>query len=98
MNENLKDNERQVMLVADPKDANAPAVTSVDKEDSIQTITPTQENMSNLLSVNTNDYGLEAFFKNLWNRWIIPLTRVSIFGGQMLWRRYSPKDKIYLAN
>lgn len=65
MNENLKDNERQVMLVADPKDANAPAVTSVDKEDSIQTITPTQENMSNLLSVNTNDYGLEAFFKKI---------------------------------
>lgn len=63
MDEKLKDNEKQVMLVADAKDGNIKAVTDVDKEGNLQTVSPTQESMSSLLQVNTNDSGLEAFFK-----------------------------------
>lgn len=63
MNENLKDKDKQVILLADAKDGQIKAVTDVDKDGNVQTTDPTQENMSSLLQVNTNDSGLEAFFK-----------------------------------
>lgn len=63
MDENVKVNDKEVMLVAVAKDGTLKGVTDVDKEGNLETTTPTKESISSLFQVNTNDSGLEAFFK-----------------------------------
>jgi hypothetical protein len=65
MDEKLKNNEKKVMLVEDAKSGKLKAVTNVDKDSNIQTTDPTQQNMANMLNVNTNDSFIEAFFKKM---------------------------------
>lgn len=65
MDEKLKNDAKKVMLVQDAKSGNVKAVTNVDKDGNIQTTDPTQQNIANMLDVNTNDSFLEAFFKKL---------------------------------
>ncbi|GAE86356.1 DUF4099 domain-containing protein [Bacteroides reticulotermitis] len=65
MDEKLKNNEKKVMLVEDAKSGKLKAVTNMDKDGNIQTTDPTQQNMANMLNVNTNDSFIEAFFKKM---------------------------------
>lgn len=65
MDEKLKNDNKKVMLVQDAKDGKVKGVTGVDKEGNAQT-TPdgvSENNISNLMNVNTQDSVLEAFFK-----------------------------------
>lgn len=77
MDENVKNDAKQVMLVQNADDGRLQAVTSVDQDGNIQTADPTDQNVASLLNVNTQDSALEAFFKSSWNRPRTPSTRVS---------------------
>lgn len=63
MDEKLKNEAKRVMLVRERQGGKPKAVSGVDKDGNLQTVNPTQENISNLLDVNTYDSALEAFFK-----------------------------------
>lgn len=63
MDENVKNDAKQVMLVQNADDGRLQAVTSVDQDGNIQTAAPTDQNVASLLNVNTQDSALEAFFK-----------------------------------
>ena len=65
MDEKQKNDAKKIMLVQEAKDGNVKAVTKVDKDGNIQTTDPTQQNMADLLNVNTSDSFVEAFFKKL---------------------------------
>ncbi len=51
------------MLVQQADDGRIRAVTGVDSVGNLHTVEPTQQNVSNLLNVNTQDAALETFFK-----------------------------------
>ena len=63
MDENVKNDAKQVMLVQNADDGRLQAVTGVDQDGNIQTADPTDQNVASLLNVNTQDSALEAFFK-----------------------------------
>ena len=63
MDEKAKDDEKKVILVKDAKDDKLKAVRGVDKEGKPKMVEPTENNLADLLAVNTNDPALEAFFK-----------------------------------
>ena len=63
MDENVKNDAKQVMLVQNADDGRLQAVTGVDRDCNIQTADPTDQNVASLLNVNTQDSALEAFFK-----------------------------------
>ena len=63
MDENVKNDAKQVMLVQNADDGRLQAVTGVDRDGNIQTTDPTDQNVASLLNVNTQDSALEAFFK-----------------------------------
>jgi len=63
MDEKVKDDEKKVILVKDAKDDKLKAVRGVDKEGKPRMVEPTENNLADLLAVNTNDPALEAFFK-----------------------------------
>ena len=63
MDENVKNDAKQVMLVQNADDGRLQAVTGVDRDGNIQTADPTDQNVASLLNVNTQDSALEAFFK-----------------------------------
>lgn len=63
MDEKVKGDEKQVMLVKEAGDGKLKAVKEIDPEGNIKTVEPTQANLANLLNVNTNDPAVEAFFK-----------------------------------
>lgn len=74
MNEELKNDEKKVMLVQEAsgkrkavtqaeEDGNLKAVTAIDKKGNLKTTDPNEESMAKLLNVNTNDSFLEAFYK-----------------------------------
>ncbi len=51
------------MLVQEAADGRIKAVTGMDREGNLQTADPSQQNVSNLLNVNTQEAALETFFK-----------------------------------
>ena len=63
MDENVKNDAKQVMLVQNADDGRLQAVTGVDRDGNIQPADPTDQNVASLLNVNTQDSALEAFFK-----------------------------------
>lgn len=63
MDENKLDDAKKVMLVQQAESGRLQAVTDIDENGSIQTTDPTPEGIANLLNVNTQDSGLETFFK-----------------------------------
>ena len=63
MDEKQTNDAKQVMLVQEAGDGRIRAVTGVDSVGNLHTVEPTQQNMSNLLNVNTQDAALETFFK-----------------------------------
>ena len=63
MDEKVKTDEKRVMLVKEAKDGKMKAVKEIDPEGNLKTVDPTQANLANLLSVNTNDPAVEAFFR-----------------------------------
>ena len=63
MDEKLKNDARKIMLVQQPGDGQIKAVTAIDKKGKIKVTDPTEQNIANLLNVNTQDSALEAFFK-----------------------------------
>ena len=65
MDEKLKSEQKQVMLVQQSSDGRLRAVSSVDGQGNITTCDPTEQNISNLLNVNTAESALEAFFHKM---------------------------------
>ncbi len=63
MDEKQTNDAKQVMLVQQADDGRIRAVTGVDSVGNLHTVEPTQQNVSNLLNVNTQDAALETFFK-----------------------------------
>ncbi len=63
MDEKQTNDARQVMLVQQADDGRIRAVTGMDSVGNLHTVEPTQQNVSNLLNVNTQDAALETFFK-----------------------------------
>ena len=63
MDEKLKNDAKKVMLVQQAGDGKIKAVTDIDKKGKIKVTDPTEQNLANLLNVNTNDSVLEAFYK-----------------------------------
>ena len=63
MDEKTQNNAKEVMVVRQATDGKLKAVTGIDNKGNLQTVEPTEQNMTNLLSVNTQDSLLEAFFK-----------------------------------
>ncbi len=55
MDENVKNDAKQVMLVQNADDGRLQAVTGVDRDGNIQTADPTDQNVASLLNVNTQD-------------------------------------------
>ena len=53
MDENVKNDAKQVMLVQNADDGRLQAVTGVDRDGNIQTADPTDQNVASLLNVNT---------------------------------------------
>ena len=72
MDENVKNDAKQVMLVQNADDGRLQAVTGVDRDGNIQTADPTDQNVASLLNVNTQDSS-----KSSWNRPRTPSTRGS---------------------
>lgn len=65
MDEKVKNDAKKVMLVQDEQGGKPRAVSNVDKNGNAQTVDATEANMSSLLNVNTQDSGLEAFWKKM---------------------------------
>ena len=65
MDEKLKSEQKQVMLVQQSSDGRLRAVSSVDGQGNITTCDPTEQNISNLLNVNTAESAFEAFFHKM---------------------------------
>lgn len=65
MDEKLKSEQKQVMLVQQSSDGRLRAVRSVDGQGNITTCDPTEQNISNLLNVNTAESAFEAFFHKM---------------------------------
>ncbi len=63
MDEKQTNDAKQVMLVQQADDGRVRAVTGMDSVGNLHTVEPTQQNVSNLLNVNTQDSALETFFK-----------------------------------
>ena len=63
MDEKLKNDGKKVMLVQEAENGRVQGVTNIDKKGNIRTDALSENNMSNLFNVNTNDSALEAFFK-----------------------------------
>lgn len=63
MDEKQTNDAKQVMLVQQADDGRIRAVTGMDSVGNLHTAEPTQQNVSNLLNVNTQDAALETFFK-----------------------------------
>lgn len=63
MDEKQTNDAKQVMLVQQADDGRIRAVTGMDSVGNLHTVEPTQQNVSNLLNVNTQDAALETFFK-----------------------------------
>ncbi len=63
IDEKQTNDAKQVMLVQQADDGRIRAVTGVDSVGNLHTVEPTQQNVSNLLNVNTQDAALETFFK-----------------------------------
>lgn len=77
MDENVKNDAKQVMLVQNADDGRLQAVTGVDRDGNIQTADPTDQNVASLLNVNTQDSASKPSSKSSWNRPRTPSTRVS---------------------
>lgn len=77
MDENVKNDAKQVMLVQNADDGRLQAVTGVDRDGNIQTTDPTDQNVASLLNVNTQDSALEAFFKKFMEQAQNPVHTVS---------------------
>lgn len=85
MNDKLKDKDKEVMILADAKDGQPKAVTEIDKDGNVQTTDPNQQNMSNLLNMNTNESGLEVFLKKFLEQADNPShTGIYILGADIL--------------
>lgn len=63
MDEKLKNDAKKFMLVQEAADGKVKAVTGVDRKGNISTTDPTQQNVSDMLNVYTQESALEAFFK-----------------------------------
>lgn len=61
MDEQIKNDEKRVMLVKEARDGKLKAVREIDPEGNARTVAPTAGNVAGLLNVNTNDPALEAF-------------------------------------
>ena len=75
MDENVKNDAKQVMLVQNADDGRLQAVTGVDRDGNIQTADPTDQNVASQLNVNTQPSKPSS--KSSWNRPRTPSTRVS---------------------
>ncbi len=76
MDEKLTNDAKKVMLVQQAGDGPLKGVTHIDKKGKIKVTDPTEQNLANLLNVNTQDSALEAFFKKFMQEAEIPLTPV----------------------
>lgn len=63
MDEKQTNDAKQVMLVQQADDGRIRAVTGMDSVGNLHTVEPIEQNVSNLLNVNTQDAALETFFK-----------------------------------
>lgn len=66
MDENVKKDEKKLMLVREAEDGRQgklKAVTEMDDDGNVLTVDPTSSNLAKLFDVNTNESALEAFFK-----------------------------------
>ena len=69
MSENVKTDEKKVMLVKNAEDGKISAVRGIGREGDLQTESPAAVNIADLLNVNTNDPTEEADLKkSLWGR------------------------------
>ena len=76
MDENVKNDAKQVMLVQNADDGRLQAVTGVDQDGNIQTADPTDQNVASLLNVNTHANRLCFFCYPLHFSLFHPLTPV----------------------
>ncbi|MGG6497592.1 UNVERIFIED_CONTAM: hypothetical protein NY603_32190, partial [Bacteroidetes bacterium 56_B9] len=65
MDENVKNDAKQVMLVQNADDGRLQAVTGVDRDGNIQTADPTDQNVASLLNVKE----LERLWKHRAQKW-----------------------------
>ena len=64
MDEKIKNDEKNVMLVRDAgKNGKIEAVSQIDEDGNIQTVAAASSNLANLFNVYTNDSAIEAFLK-----------------------------------
>ena len=64
MDEKIKNDEKNVMLVRDAgKKGTIEAVSQIDENGNIQTVAAASSNLANLFNVYTNDSAIEAFLK-----------------------------------
>ena len=63
MDENVRNDAKQVMLVQQADDGRLQAVSGMDENGNIRTVSPSGDNIMSLLNVSTLDSPLEAFFK-----------------------------------
>ena len=63
MDEKQTNEAKQVMLVQQADDGRIRAVAGMDSVGNLHTVEPTQQNVADLLNVNTQDSALETFFK-----------------------------------
>ena len=82
MDENVKNDAKQVMLVQNADDGRLQAVTGVDRDGNIQTADPTDQNVASLLNVNTQDSASKPSSKSSWNRPRTPSTRYLRHDGE----------------
>lgn len=72
MDENVRNDAKQVMLVQQADDGRLQAVSGMDENGNIRTVSPSGDNIMSLLNVSTLDSPLEAFFKKFWSKLKIP--------------------------
>lgn len=65
MDENLKNDEKNIMLVKEVDSGKVKAITNVDEKGNAKTVEPAEANLSNLFNVNTNESFIEAFFRKM---------------------------------
>ena len=63
MSENVKTDEKKVMLVKNAEDGKIGAVRGIGREGDLQTESPAAVNIADLLHANTNDPVVEAFLE-----------------------------------
>lgn len=64
MDEKIKNDEKNIMLVRDAgKKGKIEAVSQIDENGNIQTVAVASSNLANLFNVYTNDSAIEAFLK-----------------------------------